>query len=160
LGRQFLAEGDYERALKEHEKALSLGGRDTQQAESLFSIGLIYAHPAYPARDYGKSIGSLRRLIDEYPGSSLAEPAKAVMGLLQENERLVQEKEKSLQEKEKSLQEKERTLREKDKSLQENEKLKGTVEKLNIVIDRLNNTIDELKKVDIDVDQKKRERAK
>jgi hypothetical protein len=44
--------------------------------------------------------------------------------------------------------------------LQENDNLIRRVDRLNNTVDRLNNTIDELKKVDIDVDQKKAEHAK
>jgi hypothetical protein len=116
--KMFLARGDYASALKENERALSLAGKDTPADESLFMIGLIYAHPANPARDYGKSLGAFRRLTRDYPGSVWVEQAKTIAGLLQENDRLGR-----------------------------------TVEKLNLVID-------ELKKVDIDVDRKKRERER
>jgi outer membrane protein assembly factor BamD (BamD/ComL family) len=118
LGRKHLAEGNYGSALKEIEKVMSLAGKNTPVDESLFYTGVIYAHPANPARDYGKSMISFKNLINDYPHSSLLEPAKTIMGLLQENN------------------------------------------KLNRTIDRLNNIIDELRKVDIDVEQKKRERIK
>jgi tetratricopeptide (TPR) repeat protein len=117
-GRQFLARGDYRNALKENEKVLSLAGKNTPVDEALFYLGLIHALPVNPARNYGKSVVAFKRLIKEYPGSSLIEQAKAMVDLLQEND------------------------------------------SLNRRVDRLNNIIDELKKVDIGVDQKKREQMK
>jgi hypothetical protein len=117
-GRKFLARGDYGNALKENEKVLSLAGRNTPVDEALFYIGLIHALPINPARNYGKSVVVFKRLIKEYPGSSLIEQAKAMVDLIQENDNL------------------------------------------NRTVDRLNNIIDELKKVDIGVDQKKREQMK
>jgi tetratricopeptide (TPR) repeat protein len=122
LGRKLLAQGEYAQALRENEKVLSLAGRDIPRDESLFSIGLIHAHPANPARDYGKSLASFRRLLKDYPGSPLEEQARILTGLLQENE-----------------------------------KLDRTVERLDRTVERLNTVINELKKVDIGVDQKKRE---
>jgi hypothetical protein len=116
--RRFFAQGDYGRAVKENEKVLSLAGKGAAAEESLFYIGLIYAHPSYPAHDSGRSFASFKRLISDHPGSVLAEQAKTVVSLIQEND-----------------------------------KLKG-------LVDQLNTVIDELKKVDISVDQKKRERAK
>lgn len=117
-GRKFLARGDYGNALKENEKVLSLAGRNTPVDEALFYVGLIHALSANPARNYGKAVVVFKRLIKEYPGSSLIEQAKAMVDLLQENDNI------------------------------------------NRRMDRLNNIIDELKKVDIGVDQKKREQIK
>ncbi len=118
LGRKLLVQGEYAHALKENEKVLSVVGRDIPRDESLFYIGLIHAHPANPARDYGKSLASFRRLLKDYPGSALTEQTKILTGLLQEND------------------------------------------KLDRTVERLNTVIDELKKVDISVDQKKRERSR
>jgi len=123
--RELLARGEYGRALAENEKVLSLAGRDIPRDEALFYIGLIQVHPANPARDYGKALAVFRRLLKDYPGSALAEQAKTLTGLLQENE-----------------------------------KLDRTVERLDRTVERLNTVIDELKKVDIGVEQRKRERGK
>ena len=88
LGRKFFAEGNFASALKENEKVLSLAGRDTPIDEALFSIGLIHAHFDNLARDYGKSLIALRKLIKDYPGSPLAQQAKVIMGLIQDNDNL------------------------------------------------------------------------
>jgi hypothetical protein len=85
-GRSYLAHGEYGSALKENEKVIFLAGKNVPVDEALFYIGLIYAHPANPARDYGKSIVSFKRLIRDYSGSLLIEQAKTMVGLLQEND--------------------------------------------------------------------------
>jgi outer membrane protein assembly factor BamD (BamD/ComL family) len=88
LARQYLAQGNYGNALKEHEKVIPLAGDKPPADESLFYMGLIYAHPANPAKDFGKSIFYCRKLIKDYPKSSFVEQAKAIMGILQENDKL------------------------------------------------------------------------
>jgi tetratricopeptide (TPR) repeat protein len=118
LGRKYLAQGNYGNALKEHEQVISLAGDNSPADESLLYMGVIYAHPANPAKDYGKSIFYWRKLIRDYPQSLLVEQAKAIIGILQEND------------------------------------------KLNRMIERLNTIIEESKKVDIGIEQKKREKAK
>jgi hypothetical protein len=125
LSRKFLAEGNYGRALTESEKVLALAGRNIPTAESLLYIGLIHAHPANPARDDGKAIITLKRLIRDYPESPQADQSRAILGLIQENE-----------------------------------KLSRMVERSGNQVDKLTNIIDELKKVDIGVEQKKREKGR
>ncbi len=159
-GRKFLARGEYANALNENEKVLSLTGRNVPVDEALFTVGLIHALPANPARNQGKSVVSFKRLIKEYPGSSLVEPAKAMVELLQANDNLSRRVDRlnTIIDKLKKVdvdidQKKAEHARTVGVLMQENDKLKGTVERLNTIID-------ELKKVDIDVDQKKREQIK
>lgn len=118
LGRKYLAQGNYANALKEHEKVVSLAGGKSPADESLFYMGIIYAHPANPARDFGQSVSYWRKLIKGYPKSPLVEQAKALIGLLQEND------------------------------------------KLNRMVERLNTIIEESKKVDIEIEQRRRRKAK
>jgi len=172
LGRKFFAEGNFTSALNENEKVLSLAGRDTPIDEALFTIGLIHAHFDNLAKDYGKSLTSLRKLINDYPGSPLAQQAKVIVGLIQDSDKLNRRVEKlnhtiKVLQKADTAGETKRTeqvktaeqakMAEQAKAItvltQENEKLSNTIERLNTIID-------ELKKVDIDVDQKKREKAK
>jgi hypothetical protein len=132
LGRKFLAEGNFNSALRENEAVLALAGINTPMDESLFYIGLIHAHPANPARNDGKSLTAFRKLIRDYPESTLADQAKAIAGLIQENDRL------------------------RDRV----EKMNGEVDRLTNDVGRLNRLIGELKKVDIDVEQKRREKGR
>jgi tetratricopeptide (TPR) repeat protein len=118
LGRQYLAQGNYGNALKEQEKVISIAGDHSPADEAHFAMAVIFAHPANSAKDYGKSLFYCRKLIKDYPKSSLIEPAKIIIGILQEND------------------------------------------KLNRMVERLNTIIEESKKVDIEIEQKKRDKAK
>jgi len=118
LSQQLLAEGNYEGALRENQKILSLSGQNSPRDEALFNIGLIYAHPANTKKDYGKSLTFFRRLIKDHPQSPWVEQAKIWVGMLQENEKLSRS----------------------------NEELSRVIEKS--------------KQVDIEIEEKKREKAK
>jgi hypothetical protein len=159
-GRKFLARGDYRNALKENEKVLSLAGRNTPVDEAIFYMGLIHALPANPARNYGKSVVVFKRLIKEYPKSSLIEQAKAMLDLLQENDNLNRRVDRLNN----TVDELKKVDIGVDQRKAEHAKTVGGLmqenDKLNRTVDRLNSIIDELKKVDIGVDQKKREQIK
>jgi tetratricopeptide (TPR) repeat protein len=118
LSQKFLAEGNYEGALKENQRILSLSGQNPPGDEALFNMGLVHAHPGYPKRDTTKSLALFKRLIKDHPRSPWTEQAKTWVGVLQENE-----------------------------------KLSHSVEELNRVIEKS-------KQVDIEIEEKKREKAK
>ena len=86
--RTLMAQGHYEGALWENQRALTLAAKNPPADEALFNQGLIHAHPGNPRKDFDKSLSIFKRLVYEYPGSSWAEEAKAWVGILQENERL------------------------------------------------------------------------
>ncbi len=83
--------------------------------EALFLMALTYADAANPARDYARSARYLKRLIQEYPASPLAEQARILAGLIQETDQL-----------------------------------RRTIDKLNAIME-------ESKKVDVEIEQKRRE---
>jgi tetratricopeptide (TPR) repeat protein len=86
--RSLVAQGDYEGALREDQKALKLAGKNPPADEALFNLGLIHSSPDNPGKDFGKSLSAFQRVVNEYPGSSRADEAKVWVGILQENERL------------------------------------------------------------------------
>jgi hypothetical protein len=145
-GRKFLAEGNFNNALLENEEVITLAGINIPVDESLFYIGLIHAHPANQARNNGKSLTAFRKLIRDYPESPLADQAKPLLGLIQENDRLRESVEK--------------LNGEVDRLTNSVGRLNGHVDRLTNDVGRLNRIIDELKKVDIDVEQKKREKGR
>ena len=116
--QKFLAQGNYEGALRENQRILSLTGQNPPGDEALFNMGLIYAHFGNPKKDYNKSIGFFKKLIKDYPQSPLVEQARIWTGTLQEYEKLSQ------------------------------------------TIQKLNQVIEEFKQVDIEVEERKREKAK
>jgi outer membrane protein assembly factor BamD (BamD/ComL family) len=137
--QKLLDQGDYEGALKENQKVLSLREHAPPGDEALFNTGLLYAHYGYSKRDYKKSLDLFKRLVKMFPQSPLVGQAKIWIGILQENERLNRETEES----NKSIK----------KSQQENERL-------NREIEELNKTIKKSKQVDIEIDEKKKELSK
>jgi tetratricopeptide (TPR) repeat protein len=132
LGQKLLARGDFEGSLKEHQKALSLSGKNPPGDEALFQIGLIYAHPENPKKDYEKSLDQFKRLVKDYPESPRVDEARIWTGNLQEIQKLKQA----------------------------NDRLSQANEKLNQTIENLNQLIQKSKQVDIQIEEKKREKAK
>lgn len=116
--QKLLVQGDYEGALRENQKALSLSGNKPPGDEALFNMGLIYAHSGNLKKDYGKSLNFLKKLMKDYPQSPRAERAKIWIEMLQENQRL------------------------------------------NQAVEELNRVIEKSKQVDIEIEEKKREKAK
>jgi len=114
--QMLLAEGNFDGALRENQRILSLSGQDPPGDEALFNMALIYAHPGNPKKDYEKSLTFFKKLAKDYPQSPLTEQAKIWTGTLQENE------------------------------------------KLNQTIQKLYHVIEESKLVDIEIEEKKRER--
>ncbi len=125
LLQRLVAQGDYEAALEENQKVLSLSPDGPPADQALYNIGLIYAHPGNPKRDYVKSIASFKRLIKEYPQSPRAERAKILVQLIQESEN---------------------AKRAAATLTQENDKLKRMIE--------------ESRKVDIQIEEKKKEQTR
>jgi len=86
--QKLLAQGNYEGAVVENQKVLSLPDPRSPKDEALFNLGLIYAHSRNPQKDIEKSLGYFKRLINHYSKSSLVEQAKTWVGILKENEEL------------------------------------------------------------------------
>jgi outer membrane protein assembly factor BamD (BamD/ComL family) len=130
--QKLLVQGDYEAALEENQKVLSLSANNPPGDEALCYMALIYAHPGNPKRDYVKSIATFKRLIKEYPQSAWAEQAKIWAQVMQESENAKRVAVAVSQEN--------------DKLRQENDKLKRIIE--------------ESRKVDMEIEEKKREKAR
>jgi tetratricopeptide (TPR) repeat protein len=137
--QKLLDQGDYDGALRENQKVLSSHGNIPPGDESLFNIGLIYAHYGYPKRDYEKSVDYFKRLVKVYPQSPLAGQAKIWIGIFKEHKKLSAETE----ELNKSIK----------KSQHENERLNKENEELI-------KTMKQSKQVDIEIDGKKKELSK
>ena len=73
---EFLAQGEYEKALRENQEVLSMAGKTIPGDKALFNMGLIYAHYENPEKDLTKSKEFFHGLIEEYPRSLLVEQAK------------------------------------------------------------------------------------
>ena len=79
-----------EETLKENQRVLALSDQKVREDETLFKMGLFYATSGNAKKDFAKSLHFFRKLIKDFPQSSLVEPAKILLALLQENENLKQ----------------------------------------------------------------------
>ena len=86
--RALLARGDYELSLRMSEGVLAGPAGPLLGDEALFTMGLIFAHPGNQSRDYQRSVAFFKRLVREYPSSSLKEQARTLTEVLEENIRL------------------------------------------------------------------------
>jgi lipid II:glycine glycyltransferase (peptidoglycan interpeptide bridge formation enzyme) len=85
-----LDEGASEGPPKENRQVVALADQKDREDETLFKTGLFYATSGNTKKDYAKSLHFFKKLIKDFPQSSLVEPAKILLALLQENEKLKQ----------------------------------------------------------------------
>jgi hypothetical protein len=128
-GRILLAQHDFIRALREYEQITSLVPGSPAAEEALFYCGLIYAHPANTRRDYAKSTEYLKKLSEGYVKGAFTEQANVMLSIMKENKELHRTAEKS----------------------------KALMEESNRTIEKLKTLIEASKKVDIGIEDKKRE---
>jgi tetratricopeptide (TPR) repeat protein len=81
---ELVARGDYDKALKEYEKALRLSPTVTPGDSILFHMGLIRAHPDNPQRNYNKALECFRQLVRDFPRSALKEETMVWIGAIDE----------------------------------------------------------------------------
>ncbi len=84
-GQKILAQKNYDLALNEFQKALSLHPQGYLEEEALFNMGLVYAHFGNPKRDYKKSLDLFLKILNDHPESHLTEQTRIWVGVLQEN---------------------------------------------------------------------------
>lgn len=84
LADKLLSGGDYAGALKEYEAAAEILPGDAPGDRALFYMGMIWAHPDNPGRDYKSSLDCLRRLVRDFPESDLMEEAVVWTGVINE----------------------------------------------------------------------------
>ena len=111
---------NFDVALKENQTALTAGKIAPDIA--LYNTGFLLAHPSNPKKDYPKAIHSFQTLIAEHPRSSLLEPAKTWIQVLEQQQKVAEERRKIVEEK--------RALeREREMLVQERQKLNYASEK-------------------------------
>jgi hypothetical protein len=120
----------------------------------------VYAHPQYAKRDIQKAIDSFNSVVTRYPDSPWAAQATIWVGVLSESEESKQQVETSKQMVEKSLQEVERNRQALEKSKLEIEKSRLELEKSKQEIEKNKQVIEKSKQVDIEIEQKRRDRGR
>jgi hypothetical protein len=88
---------NFEIALQENQTALAAGKIPPDIA--LYNTGFILAHPSNPKKDYPKAILSFQTLVAEHPRSSLLEPAKTWIQVLEQQQKVAEERRKLTEEK-------------------------------------------------------------
>jgi tetratricopeptide (TPR) repeat protein len=133
--RKRFASGDYRNALEISQRTLAQDPASLAD-QSLFQIGMIYAHPDNPDRDIQKALQSFQGIIDRYPASLLKPEAHlwlAVLGQLSAQEDQI------------------RFL------TQRNAPLEKALKMQKKKISRLEDQLEKLKRIDIHIEEKKRE---
>lgn len=159
-GNSALVHGEYDASLKAFEKVLVMVQDQPPADVATYSIGLVYAHPLNPHKDRQKAIASFTSVIAKFPESPWAEPAKIWVGVLNESEEWQQEIAKSKQLIEQSHQEIEQSRLDVEKTKQEMEKTRLELEKSKQEIEKSKQMIEKSKQVDMEIEQKRRERRK
>jgi hypothetical protein len=78
---------DFETILKQKEDMLATLQKNKPADELLFTLGLLYAHPENPNKNYKKSLFFFKRVINEYSRSVCFGEAKIWAGVLSDIER-------------------------------------------------------------------------
>ncbi len=72
-----MSKGNYKNALKVYEEVSRKYPRDSPGDRALFDMGILWAYPDNPERNYEKAVKSFRRILNYYPRSPLRDEARA-----------------------------------------------------------------------------------
>ena len=125
--KALFAEGNYDAALHENQRALA-EGRGAPDA-ALFNIGLISAYSHNPKKDYPKALESFKALGAHHPQSPFAEQGNLWLLILEEHQKILEEHQKMTEERQRLSDERRAVIREREVLAQERKKLKYTEEK-------------------------------
>jgi tetratricopeptide (TPR) repeat protein len=159
-GHSLFVYGDYDGASAKYREALALAGNHAPADAAVYNIGLIYAHPSNPKRDHRKAIESFSKVISDYAQSPWAEQARIWVGLLQQVEIAKQEAELTREAMEQSQHAIERSRQDAEKFRLAAEKSKQEVDRIRQEIEKSRQALEKANQIDIEIEQKKRERGK
>lgn len=159
-GDQLLAQGDFSGSLKAFQRILTAAQDKPPADVATYNMGLVYAHPQNPERNLQKAVRSFDQVARLYPDSPWAEQAKIWVGVLNETEESKHDVETTRQDIEKWKQEVERNRVAIEKSKQEADKSRLELEKTKQEIEKSKQVIEKSKQVDIEIDQKRRDRGR
>jgi outer membrane protein assembly factor BamD (BamD/ComL family) len=153
-------QGDFTESLNAFQK-ISEAAQDKPPADrATYSIGLVYAHPQNPQRDLQQAKIFMDRVVRMYPDSPWAEQAQIWVGVLDEDQKSKREIEKVRLELEASKEEAEKSRLVLDKMKQEMDKSRLELEKTKQEMEKNKQVIEKSKKVDIEIDRKRRDRGR
>jgi outer membrane protein assembly factor BamD (BamD/ComL family) len=159
-GQSLLNRAHYDASINEYQKVVMLAHEGSPSDAALFNIGVIYAHPLNPGRDPQKALDYFNRVVAGYPGSAWRQHAQAWIGVLEDAKKSQQEVADAKSLIERSQQDLENSKQELEKSYQAIEKSKAEMEKARLEIDKFKQVIEKSRQVDIEIEQKKRDRGR
>ena len=159
-GHSLFVYGDYEGAAKKYREAMILARRHAPADAASYNIGLVYAHPNNPERDNLKAIEWFKKVISDHAESPWVEEAKIWVGVLQQAERSAQEAKLSLEAIEQSKQTIEKSREDAEKFRLAAEKSKQEVDRTRQEMEKSRQVLERANQIDIEIEQKKRERGK
>jgi len=160
VGNEMLTHGDFDGSLKAFHSVVVAAQDEPPGDVAVYKTGVIYAHPHNPKRDLHKAMAAFSKVVASYPSSSWAEQARAWVQVLKEAEDSKQKAEQSRQAVEKSQLELERNRDVMEKSKQEIERSRAELERTRQEIEKTRQVIEKSKQVDIEIDQKRRDRGR
>lgn len=87
-GKTLAASGNFQEAIEENQKVLEMDAEWVPKDRAAFNMGLIYAHYKNPDRDYRKSLGYFKMIVNDYPASPLREQAETWADLISSFQKL------------------------------------------------------------------------
>ncbi|MGN6717411.1 MAG: hypothetical protein ACTHLX_08460 [Candidatus Binatia bacterium] len=159
-GNNLLAQSDFDGSFKAFYEVWTAARNKPPADIALYSMGLVYAHPQNPKRDLQKAVSYFDQTVQNNPTSGLAQQARVWIAVLQDAEHAQEELEKSRQEVERSKEEAERNRLAVEKSKQDIERSRVELEKSRQEIEKTKQMIEKSKQIDIEIDQKRRERGR
>ena len=159
IAKKLMAGGYFKASLEKNLEVL-IGYPDSLGDQALFQTGLIYAHPQNPDASFRKSEDYFKRLIAEFPESTLKAEAEIWVSVLGETSKNAQEIQTLKQTYEHDSGQLNRQIDLLEKNNRENEaklkQMQSTIDGLQAEIENLKSQIDRLKNVDIGIQEKKR----
>ncbi len=148
--QRLFSEGNYEGSLRESQQVLTLSPDTPPADEALFLIALVYVNPKNPKKDSSLAMASFTKLITKYPVSAYLDQAKTWVAMLREYNKL----QRSCAD---TIKENERLRRTNVETIKENERLKRAQTETTRENAKLRHIIEESSKIDIEIEEKKRE---
>ncbi|OGQ89269.1 MAG: hypothetical protein A2464_03360 [Deltaproteobacteria bacterium RIFOXYC2_FULL_48_10] len=81
---QLLIKRDYEGALKADKEVMEIFPDCSPGDQALFHIGMIWAHPENPKKDYSKALAYFQQLVGNFPESRLRAEVAVWIGILKQ----------------------------------------------------------------------------
>jgi len=161
--KMLTAQGDYESSVRLYEETLNRFPRHGDQA--LLQIGLIYAYPDNPNRNYQKSIQSFQKILLEYPASNVREEAVILASLIQQmqdNEEEINRLKIKNEYEQKARFERYRQMNKLQDNVSKSDKksavLTKQIKQLKAQIEQYKKQVDKFKEVDLEIEKLKREK--